>query len=35
MAGTDDTIDEAGGSAATQGDLWAEGARDWADVMEG
>jgi SAM-dependent methyltransferase len=35
MAGTNETIDHAGGSAATHGDLWAEHARDWADVMEG
>jgi ubiquinone/menaquinone biosynthesis C-methylase UbiE len=30
-----ETIDEAGGSATVQGDLWAERARDWAEVMEG
>ena len=35
MAGTTETIDQAGGSAATQGDLWGERARDWADVLEG
>jgi SAM-dependent methyltransferase len=29
------TIDGAGGSAAMQGDLWGERARDWAEVMEG
>lgn len=35
MAGPTETIDHAGGSAATQGDLWGERARDWADVLEG
>ena len=35
MAGTGEAIDPTGGSAATQGDLWAERARDWAEVMEG
>jgi ubiquinone/menaquinone biosynthesis C-methylase UbiE len=35
VAGVSDTIDQAGGSAATQGDLWGERARDWADVLEG
>ena len=35
MAGTTETIDHAGGSAATQGDLWGERARDWAEVLEG
>ena len=35
MAGTTETIDQAGGSAATQGDLWGERARDWAEVLEG
>ena len=35
VARTNDTTDEAGGSAATQGDLWSERACDWADVMEG
>ena len=35
MAGTTGRIDQADGSAATQGDLWGERARDWADVMEG
>jgi len=30
-----ETIDEAVGSATTQGDLWSERARDWADVLEG
>ncbi len=35
MAGTPETIDEGGGSAAAQGDLWGERARDWADVLEG
>ncbi len=35
MGGKDDTVDQAGGSATTQGDLWAERARDWAEVMEG
>ena len=35
MAGPTETIDQAGGSAATQGDLWGERARDWAEVLEG
>ena len=35
MAGTTETIDQVGGSAATQSDLWGERARDWAEVMEG
>ena len=35
MADTTGTIDHAGGSAATQGDLWGERARDWAEVLEG
>lgn len=35
MAGTGEAIDMARGSAATQGELWAERASDWADVMEG
>ena len=35
MAGTGEAIEPTGGSAATQGDLWAERARDWAEVMEG
>jgi ubiquinone/menaquinone biosynthesis C-methylase UbiE len=35
MAGTTEAIDQAGGSAATQGDLWGERARDWAEVLEG
>jgi ubiquinone/menaquinone biosynthesis C-methylase UbiE len=35
MAGKTETIDHVGGSAATQGDLWGERARDWAEVMEG
>jgi SAM-dependent methyltransferase len=35
MAGTAETIEQAGGSAAIQGDLWGERARDWADVLEG
>jgi SAM-dependent methyltransferase len=35
MAGTIETIDQLGGSAATQSDLWGERARDWAEVMEG
>ncbi|MGH8834134.1 MAG: class I SAM-dependent methyltransferase [Actinomycetes bacterium] len=35
MAGTTEGIDQTGGSAATQGDLWGERARDWAEVMEG
>jgi ubiquinone/menaquinone biosynthesis C-methylase UbiE len=35
MAGTTETIDEAVGSAGTQGELWGERARDWADVLEG
>ncbi|MGH2946552.1 MAG: class I SAM-dependent methyltransferase [Solirubrobacteraceae bacterium] len=35
MAGPTETIDQAVGSAATQGDLWGERARDWADVLEG
>jgi SAM-dependent methyltransferase len=28
-------IDQSGGSAGIQGDLWGERARDWAEVMEG
>jgi ubiquinone/menaquinone biosynthesis C-methylase UbiE len=35
MAGPAETIEQAGGSAAIQGDLWGERARDWADVLEG
>lgn len=35
MADTTETIDQAGGSAAAQGDLWGERARDWAEVLEG
>jgi SAM-dependent methyltransferase len=35
MADASETIDQAGGSATTQGDLWGERARDWADVLEG
>jgi SAM-dependent methyltransferase len=35
MAARSGIIDPAGGSATVQGDLWAERARDWADVMEG
>jgi ubiquinone/menaquinone biosynthesis C-methylase UbiE len=35
VAGTTEKIDQAGGSAATQGDLWGERARDWAEVLEG
>gem|GEM_PF-110591 len=35
MAGKTETIDQAGGSAATQGDLWGERAWDWAEVLEG
>ena len=35
MAGTTDTTEQARGSMATQGRLWAERARDWAEVMEG
>jgi SAM-dependent methyltransferase len=35
MASGAEAIDDAETSAATQGDLWAERARDWADVMEG
>jgi SAM-dependent methyltransferase len=35
MAGTTETVDRAGGSAAIQGDLWGERARDWAEVLEG
>jgi SAM-dependent methyltransferase len=35
MAGTTESIDQVGGSAATQSDLWEERARDWAEVMEG
>lgn len=35
MASSTDTIDHTRGSAATEGDLWGERARDWADVLEG
>jgi ubiquinone/menaquinone biosynthesis C-methylase UbiE len=35
MAGATDTVEQAGGSAAIQADLWGERARDWADVLEG
>jgi len=35
MAGTPERSNQAGGSAAIQGDLWGERARDWADVLEG
>jgi SAM-dependent methyltransferase len=35
MACATDTTDRAEGSAATQGDLWGERARDWAEVLEG
>lgn len=35
MTDTTKTIDQGGGSAATQSDLWGERARDWAEVMEG
>jgi SAM-dependent methyltransferase len=35
MAGTPETSDQGRGSATVQGDLWAERARDWAEVMEG
>jgi SAM-dependent methyltransferase len=35
MARTTETIDPGRGSATVQGDLWAERARDWAEVMEG
>jgi SAM-dependent methyltransferase len=35
MAGTTETIEQAAGSAAIQGDLWGERAHDWADVLEG
>jgi ubiquinone/menaquinone biosynthesis C-methylase UbiE len=35
MAGTTQTTDETTDSAAAQGDLWGERARDWADVLEG
>jgi SAM-dependent methyltransferase len=30
-----ETIQQAGGSAAAQADLWGERAHDWADVLEG
>jgi SAM-dependent methyltransferase len=35
MVANNETVDPAGGSATVQGDLWAERARDWAEVMEG
>jgi SAM-dependent methyltransferase len=35
MAGRTEAVDQAGGSAGIQGDLWGERARDWAEVMEG
>jgi SAM-dependent methyltransferase len=35
MARTTEVIDQTGGSAAAQRDLWAERANDWANVMEG
>jgi ubiquinone/menaquinone biosynthesis C-methylase UbiE len=35
MAGTSETIDQADGSAATQGALWGGRAHDWAEVLEG
>jgi SAM-dependent methyltransferase len=35
MAETTGIIDQTGGSAAIQGGLWGERARDWADVLEG
>jgi len=35
MAGTTEPTERTAGSAATQGDLWGERARDWADVLEG
>jgi SAM-dependent methyltransferase len=35
MAAKKETVDQAGGSATVQRDLWAERARDWAEVMEG
>jgi ubiquinone/menaquinone biosynthesis C-methylase UbiE len=35
MADATETIADADGSAATQGDLWRERAQDWADVLEG
>ena len=35
MAGTPETSDQGRGSATLQGELWAERARDWAEVMEG
>jgi SAM-dependent methyltransferase len=35
MAGSSETLDQAGGSAATQADLWGARARDWAEVLEG
>jgi SAM-dependent methyltransferase len=35
MPSTPETPDRGRGSATVQGDLWAERARDWAEVMEG
>lgn len=35
VADATQAIDQSGGSAAIQGDLWGERARDWAEVMEG